>query len=49
MQMLKSDNLGYYNVELDDETGEVIFDPRAPVIPKVKVEEEKPVQSKPKG
>ena len=34
-EMLKQDALGYYNVKVDDETGEVLFDPRAPV----KVEE----------
>ena len=27
--MLKSDSLGFYNVTYDDETGEIIFDPRA--------------------
>ena len=27
--MLKSDALGYYNVEYDEETGEIIKDPRA--------------------
>lgn len=27
--MLKSDALGYYNVEYDEETGEIIHDPRA--------------------
>jgi hypothetical protein len=27
--MLKSDKLGYYNVEYNEETGEIINDPRA--------------------
>lgn len=29
---MKSDSLGYYNVEYDEDTGEIIFDPRAPKI-----------------
>ena len=30
-EMLKQDALGFYNVKFDDETGEIIYDPRAPV------------------
>ena len=36
MQMLKQDSMGYYNVEIDDETGEIIHDPRRAVTPEVK-------------
>jgi len=39
--MMKQDSMGYYNVEYDESTGEIIFDPRAVIITK-------PVEEKPK-